>query len=86
MICKLVVILRVHKGIIPKIYNKTYGVEDLSSAWKKRYLDPRCIKENKTDKTLLGEPGDKYESIDKSDFELILLYNKKETYRSNFEF
>lgn len=64
-----------------KIYNKTYGLEDLSSAWKKRYLDPRCIKENKTDKTLLGGHGAKYESIDKSDFELISLYNKKETYR-----
>ena len=64
-----------------KIYNKTYGLEDLSSAWKKRYLDPRCIKENKTDKTLLGEHGDKYEAINKSDFELISLYNKKETYR-----
>ena len=65
-----------------KIYNKTYGLEDLSSAWKKRYLDPRCIKENKTDKTLLGEHGDKYEAINKSDFELISLYNKKETYRN----
>lgn len=64
-----------------KIYNKSYGLEDLTSAWKKRYLDPRYIKENKENKTLLGEPDDKYKSVDNSDFELISLYNKKETYK-----
>lgn len=64
-----------------KIYNKSYGVEDLTSAWKKHDLDPRYIKENNTNKTLFGEADDKYKSVDKTDFELISLYNKKETYK-----
>lgn len=64
-----------------KIYNKSYGLEDLTSAWKKRFLDPRYIKEREFGRTLLGVPNDKYKSVDKIDFELISLYNKKETYK-----
>ena len=67
--------------IARKIYNKTYGMEDLISAWKKHYLDPRYIKENNTNKTLFGEADDKYKSVDKTDFEIISLYNRKETYK-----
>lgn len=64
-----------------KIYNKSYELEDLTSAWKKRFLDPRYIKEREFDRTLLGVPNDKYKSVDKIDFELISLYNKKKTYK-----
>lgn len=64
-----------------KIYNKSYELEDLTSAWKKRFLDPRYIKEMEFDRTLLGVPNDKYKSVDKIDSELISLYNKKETYK-----
>ena len=64
-----------------KIYNKSYGMEDLTSAWKKHYLDPRYIKENNTNKTLFGEADEKYKPVDKADFEIISLYNRKETYK-----
>lgn len=67
--------------IARKVCGRTFSLEDLTSAWKKRYLDPRKLKEKNVDVTLIGIADDTYNSVDSLDFELLSLYNKKEIYK-----